>query len=165
GTSRLSFERYVMGFYFDQVLACANQRLSRMTDGNYELVRRADEKGSAKAGLGIDVLDHRTGASRPAGTLSGGESFEASLSLALGLSDYAQRVAGGVQIDSVFIDEGFGTLDPDTLEAVMDVLSGLASADCLVGVISHVAELEDRIPNQVRVTRESGGSVAEVVCG
>jgi exonuclease SbcC len=165
GSSRISFERYVMGFYFDQVLSCANLRLSRMEGGRFELVRRLEEKGAKNAGLGIDVLDHDTGRTRPASTLSGGETFMASLSLALGLSDYAQRRAGGVRMDSVFIDEGFGTLDPDTLEEVMDVLSGLASSDCLVGVISHVAELEDRIPNQVRVTKAERGSVAEVVCG
>ncbi|MCI1666215.1 MAG: SMC family ATPase [Atopobiaceae bacterium] len=164
-SNRISFERYVMAFYFEQVLLCANRRLAHMTNGRYELVRREEEGGRTRAGLGIDVLDHATGRARPASSLSGGETFEASLSLALGLSDYAQQRAGGIQIDSVFIDEGFGTLDPEALESVMDVLAGLAGESCLVGVISHVAELEGRIDDRIEVEAGPHGSVATQVVG
>ena len=97
-------------------------------------------------------------------TLSGGESFEASLSLALGLSDYVQRQTGGIALDTVFIDEGFGTLDPDTLDQVMNVLSELASSDCLVGIISHVEELRQQIPKRIEVTATNTGSSAQIVC-
>ncbi|MFZ2756796.1 MAG: SbcC/MukB-like Walker B domain-containing protein, partial [Atopobiaceae bacterium] len=158
GGSYVSFERYVMGFYFDQVLRCANLRLTHMTGGHFELLRRDDERGQARAGLGLDVLDHETGKRRPASTLSGGETFEASLSLALGLSDYAQQRAGGMHLDTVFIDEGFGSLDPEALERVIDVLAELASGDCLVGIISHVAELEARVDNRIEVVRTPEGS-------
>ncbi|MCH3942444.1 MAG: SMC family ATPase [Atopobiaceae bacterium] len=163
GGSYVSFERYVMGFYFDQVLRCANLRLTHMTSGHFELLRRDDERGQARAGLGLDVLDHETGKRRPASTLSGGETFEASLSLALGLSDYAQQRAGGMHLDTVFIDEGFGSLDPEALERVIDVLAELASGDCLVGIISHVAELEARVGNRIEVVRTPEGSRIEQV--
>lgn len=166
GTSgnHLSFERYVMGYYFEQVLLCANRRLTSMTNGHFVLVRRQSEKGNARAGLGLDVLDHITGGLRPAASLSGGETFEASLALALGLSDYAQQKAGGMRLDTVFIDEGFGSLDSESLEHVMDVLGELASGDCLVGIISHVEELESRVGNRIEVAAGPEGSHATVVC-
>lgn len=165
GVLRMSFERYVMGFYLDQVLLRANRRLTHMSSGRYELVRRAKSSGNARAGLNLDVLDHYSGLKRDVATLSGGESFEASLSLALGLSDYAQQQAGGLHLDTLFIDEGFGTLDQETLEHVMDVLAELANGDCLVGIISHVSELEHRIDRRIEVQGSPSGSTAYVVVG
>ncbi|MBR3224720.1 MAG: SMC family ATPase [Atopobiaceae bacterium] len=163
GTNRISFERYVLGFYFDQIVICANRRLSVMSDGHYQLVRNAEGEGRGKGGLSLDVVDYATGKRRPVSSLSGGESFEASLSLALGLSDYAQQRAGGMHLDTVFIDEGFGSLDPDSLEQVMRVLSDLASGDCLVAIISHVEELEKRMENRIEVKASAEGSSAVVV--
>lgn len=163
GTNRISFERYVLGFYFDQIVICANRRLSVMSAGHYQLVRNAEGENRGKGGLSLDVIDYATGRRRPVSSLSGGESFEASLSLALGLSDYAQQRAGGMHLDTVFIDEGFGSLDPESLEQVMRVLSDLASGDCLVAIISHVEELEKRIENRIEVRSSSKGSSAEVV--
>ncbi|MGI6755087.1 MAG: AAA family ATPase [Atopobiaceae bacterium] len=163
GTNHISFERYVLGFYFDQVIICANRRLSIMSDGHYELVRNTEGEMRGKGGLSLDVIDYATGKRRPVSSLSGGESFEASLSLALGLSDYAQQQAGGMHLDTVFIDEGFGSLDPDSLEQVMQVLADLASGDCLVGIISHVEELEKRISRRIEVEKSFEGSTARVV--
>lgn len=165
GTNRISFERYVLGFFFDQIVICANKRLSVMSSGHYQLVRNAEGESRGKGGLSLDVVDYATGKRRPVSSLSGGESFEASLSLALGLSDYAQQRAGGMHLDTVFIDEGFGSLDPDSLEQVMRVLSDLASGDCLVAIISHVEELEKRIENRIEVKSSSEGSNAVVVTG
>lgn len=165
GTNRISFERYVLGFYFDQIVICANKRLSVMSNGHYQLVRNADGESRGKGGLSLDVVDFATGKRRPVSSLSGGESFEASLSLALGLSDYAQQRAGGMHLDTVFIDEGFGSLDPDSLEQVMRVLSDLASGDCLVAIISHVEELEKRIENRIEVKAGPNGSTAKLVVG
>lgn len=158
GSERISFERYVMGQYFDEVLRRANVRLRHMSGGRFELLRRDRESGNSRGGLGLDVLDAYSGKRRDAATLSGGESFEASLSLALGLSDYAQQRAGGMHLDTLFIDEGFGTLDQDTLEHVMEVLSDLASGDCLVGIISHVEELAQRIDRRLEVKGSASGS-------
>lgn len=163
GTNRVSFERYVLGFYFDQVITCANKRLSVMSSGHYTLLRNAEGGGAGKQGLSLDVMDYATGKRRPVSSLSGGETFEASLSLALGLSDYAQQQAGGMHLDTVFIDEGFGTLDPESLELVMRVLSELASGDCLVGIISHVEELEKRIDRRIEVVGSPEGSTATLV--
>ncbi len=165
GTNHVSFERYVLGFFFDQIVICANKRLSVMSSGHYQLVRNAEGESRGKGGLSLDVVDYATGKRRPVSSLSGGESFEASLSLALGLSDYAQQRAGGMHLDTVFIDEGFGSLDPDSLEQVMRVLSDLASGDCLVAIISHVEELEKRIENRIEVKSSSEGSSAVVVTG
>ena len=109
------------------------------------------------------MIDYATGKRRPVSSLSGGETFEASLSLALGLSDYAQQQAGGMHLDTVFIDEGFGSLDPESLEQVMRVLSDLAAGDCLVGIISHVEELEKRIERRIEVASSPTGSCVEVV--
>lgn len=165
GGNRISFERYVLGFYFDQIVICANRRLSVMSAGHYQLVRNSEGESRGKGGLSLDVIDYSTGKRRPVSSLSGGESFEASLSLALGLSDYAQQRAGGMHLDTVFIDEGFGSLDPESLEQVMHVLSELASGDCLVAIISHVEELEKRIDNRIEVKSSPHGSSAEVVVG
>jgi exonuclease SbcC len=121
--------------------------------------------GGTDASLSLNVIDYATGKQRPVSSLSGGETFEASLALALGLSDYAQRRAGGMHLDTVFIDEGFGSLDPDSLEQVMRVLTDLASGDCLVGIISHVEELEKRIDRRIEVKGSPEGSYVSVVCG
>lgn len=163
GGNRISFERYVLGFYFDQIVICANKRLSVMSAGHYQLVRNAEGESRGKGGLSLDVVDYATGKRRPVSSLSGGETFEASLSLALGLSDYAQQRAGGMHLDTVFIDEGFGSLDPDSLEQVMRVLSDLASGDCLVAIISHVEELEKRIEQRIEVKASSEGSSVQVI--
>ena len=163
GTNRISFERYVLGFYFDQIIICANRRLSIMSGGHYQLVRNNEGEGRKKGGLSLDVIDYATGKRRPVTSLSGGETFEASLSLALGLSDYAQQRAGGMHLDTVFIDEGFGSLDPDSLEQVMHVLSDLASGDCLVAIISHVEELEKRIEQRIEVKASPDGSSVKVI--
>jgi exonuclease SbcC len=163
GTNHISFERYVLGFYFDQVIICANRRLTVMSDGHFELVRNTEGESRGKGGLSLDVIDYATGKRRPVSSLSGGETFEASLSLALGLSDYAQQQAGGMHLDTVFIDEGFGSLDPESLELVMQVLAELASGDCLVGIISHVEELEKRIDRRIEVSKTLEGSRAQVV--
>ncbi|MDO4797582.1 MAG: SMC family ATPase [Coriobacteriales bacterium] len=163
GTNRISFERYVLGFYFDQIVICANRRLAVMTNGHYQLARNTEGERRGKGGLSLDVVDYATGKRRPVSSLSGGESFEASLALALGLSDYAQQRAGGMHLDTVFIDEGFGSLDPESLEQVMRVLSDLASGDCLVAIISHVEELEKRIEQRVEVRASPEGSSATVV--
>ena len=165
GINRISFERYVLGFFFDQIVICANRRLSIMSSGHYQLVRNTEGERRGKGGLSLDVVDYATGKQRPVSSLSGGETFEASLSLALGLSDYAQQRAGGMHLDTVFIDEGFGSLDPDSLEQVMRVLSDLASGDCLVAIISHVEELEKRIEQRIEVKASAEGSSVEVIAG
>ncbi len=160
---RLTFERYVMGAVFGEVLEMANQRLNIMTGGKYELVHRTSGgRANALAGFQINVLDQTTGKERPSETLSGGESFLASLALALGLSDVVQNHEGGVQIDSLFIDEGFGTLDDDVLDKAMDVLKQLTEGNRLVGIISHVARLESSIPDQICVKASEKGSKVEI---
>ena len=164
-SSHISFEHYVLGFYFEQIVICANKRLTVMSGGHYRLVRDTEGVGGTNASLSLNVIDYATGKQRPVSSLSGGETFEASLALALGLSDYAQRRAGGMHLDTVFIDEGFGSLDPDSLEQVMRVLTDLASGDCLVGIISHVEELEKRIGQRIEVKAGAKGSTAEVVVG
>ena len=151
--------------YFDQVLIRANQRLRIMSGGQYELVRKkiaADAR--SQAGLDIDVKDYYNGTIRDSASLSGGESFMASLALALGLSDEIQASAGGVQIDSMFVDEVFGSLDEGTLQKAMNALSSLAQDNRMVGIISHVELLKETVERQIRVTRlPSGESTARLV--
>lgn len=153
GKAKVTFEAYVQMHYFDEILYCANLHLRDMTRGQYELMRRQSESSSDR-GLELNVLDHWNGTQREVATLSGGESFKASLSLALGLSDVVQNQAGGVQLDTMFVDEGFGSLDPDSLDMAMDLLSGLAGAHRQVGIISHVRELSDRIGKKILVTKQ-----------
>lgn len=158
GKERLMLETFVQTTYFDRIIACANIRLLRMTDGQYELTRRKiGGDGRALVGLELDVIDHHNGSVRSVRTLSGGESFKASLSLALGLSELIQRQAGGIRFDTMFVDEGFGSLDEESLRQAMDTLTSLSGADRLVGIISHVSELKERIEKQIIVTKTREG--------
>ena len=156
----MEFETYVLGAYFDEVLERANIQMGIMTKGRYELVRRTGKaSGKAKGGLDIDVHDVWSASSRPVSTLSGGESFEASLSLAMGLADIVQENIGGVHIDTMFIDEGFGSLDEDALQKAIDAQQQVAGSSKSIGIISHVSELTEKIDNQLIVTsRENEGS-------
>ena len=142
----------------------ANRRLDRMSGGRYELVLRVGaNRANARAGLDVDVLDYNTGQRRPSGSLSGGEAFFTSLSLALGLSDVVQNHAGGRQMDALFIDEGFGTLSEGYLDMALDVLNQLTEGNRLVGIISHVDKLDESIPQKLRVTSGEVGSRVDLV--
>ncbi len=165
GKEKVMLETYIQMTFFDRIIARANVRFMVMSGGQYELKRRkAAENNRSQSGLELDVVDHYNGTERSVKTLSGGESFKASLSLALGLSDEIQASAGGVKLDTMFVDEGFGSLDDESLDQAMQALSGLAEGNRLVGIISHVAELKDRIDRQIVVTKEkSGGSRARIV--
>ena len=160
GMKGISFERYVLGAILEEVLSAANLRLHDMSRGRYRLERSIEEGGRGARGLDIAVFDAYTGASRPANTLSGGETFLASLGLAMGLADIIQSYAGGIHLDTMFIDEGFGTLDPDTLDVAMETLVALQSEGRLVGIISHVPELQQQIGAHLVVTKTDEGSRA-----
>ena len=165
GKEKIMLETYIQTTYFDRIIARANTRFMVMSGGQYELKRRKEaENNRSQSGLDLDVIDHYNGTERSVKTLSGGESFKASLSLALGLSDEIQSSAGGVKLDTMFVDEGFGSLDEESLDQAMRALSALADGSRLVGIISHVAELKNRIDRQIVVTKEpSGGSRAVIV--
>ena len=162
--SRQTFEAYVQSLYFRRVLSYANTRLQTMSGGRYLMDIREESDGNSKVGLGIDVTDRLTGVTRSAGTLSGGESFKAALSLALGLSDAVQHMSGGVKIDTLFVDEGFGTLDAKSLDQAMDVLHQLSDGNILIGIISHVDALKNEIDRKVIVTnsdeKRKGSTIA-----
>ena len=157
---KMSFETYVLSSYFDEVLEAANTRLQKMTARRYYLLRREEVKGGGRKGLDLDVYDSHTAKTRPVNTLSGGESFKASLALALGLSDTVQQNSGGIQLDTMFIDEGFGTLDSESLDQAIDILMELQDHGRLIGVISHVHELKERIPAKLVVEMDNRGSHA-----
>ncbi|MCL1976704.1 MAG: SMC family ATPase [Candidatus Bathyarchaeota archaeon] len=158
-TGKLDFETYAQRAYFERVLCAANQRLKVMSQNRYSFLRKTDsDDGRKKSGLDIEVLDAYTGKTRSAGSLSGGESFMASLSLALGLSDVVQQNAGGVHLDAMFIDEGFGSLDAEALELAVRTLSDIAGGNRIIGIISHVTELSERIDKQVHVKKTTAGS-------
>lgn len=151
---KISFETYVQTSYFERILRRANIRLQKMTGGQYDLVRRVDELGKrSQVGLDIDVLDHHNGSRRSVNSLSGGEQFKASLALALGLADEIQSSAGGVRLDTMFVDEGFGSLDGESLNLAIATLQELTEGNRLVGIISHVEELKSKIDRQIVVEK------------
>ncbi|MBQ5966897.1 MAG: SMC family ATPase [Clostridiales bacterium] len=160
---KITLEQYIQAAGFDGIIAAANRRLLPMSDQQYELRRKTDSIGlQSNTFLDLEVLDHYTGKARPVGNLSGGESFKASLSLALGLSDTVSSNLGGVQMDALFVDEGFGTLDQKSIESTLDVLTRLTNANKLVGVISHRQELIAGIPQQIHVEKTPTGSTFKV---
>ncbi|MGB5823550.1 MAG: SMC family ATPase [Proteocatella sp.] len=163
-SSKMSFERYVLASYYEDIIDAANLRFNKMSSGRFELSRK-QEVGDARKGSGLDleVFDNYTGKSRDVKTLSGGESFKASLSMALGLADVVQSYAGGIQLDTMFIDEGFGTLDPESLDKAIECLIDLQNDGRLVGIISHVPELKERIGTKLEVSMTNNGSKAEFI--
>ena len=166
GNGKITLEQYIQAAGFDGIIAAANRRLLPMSDGQYELYRQEDSLGKkSNTFLDLEVLDNYTGHRRPVGNLSGGESFKASLSLALGLSDTVSTNLGGVQMDALFVDEGFGTLDRKSIDSAMDILINLSGANKLVGVISHREELIENIPQQIKVEKKKDGSHIEIELG
>lgn len=161
-TYRITFERFVLASFLDDILNEANSRLRKMTSGRYELIRKTDRsKGNVQSGLELLVFDQYTGQERHVKTLSGGESFKAALALALGLADVVQQYAGGVSLETMFIDEGFGTLDPESLDQAVEALIDIQSSGRLVGIISHVPELKERIDARLEVVAAQTGSRTE----
>ena len=166
GKGKITLEQYIQAAGFDGIIAAANRRLLPMSEGQYELYRQEDALGKKSNNfLDLEVLDNYTGHRRPVGNLSGGESFKASLSLALGLSDTVSSNLGGIQMDALFIDEGFGTLDRKSMDGAMDILVNLSGANKLVGIISHREELMENIPQQIKVKKEKDGSHIEIDTG
>ena len=167
GKAKIELETYIQMAYFDRILRRANLRLMTMSSGQYELKRQEQSKNQKeKAGLDLNVIDHYNGPERSVKTLSGGESFQASLSLALGLSDEIQACAGGIRLDSMFVDEGFDTLDETKLTQAMQTLMSLSKTSRLIGIISHVPGLAEKIDRKITVTKErTGGSKAEIQVG
>lgn len=165
GKEKIMLETYIQMNYFDRIIDRANTRLMIMTDGQYDLVRRKEAlNNKGQSGLDLNVIDHYNGSERSVKSLSGGESFKASLALALGLADEIQASAGGIKLDTMFIDEGFGSLDEESLAAAMKALTSLADGNRLVGIISHVGELKQKIDKQIIVKKDKvGGSVATIV--
>lgn len=164
GKQKIAFEYYVQATYFNQIIAEANRRFLYMTNGRFKLIRKEEPNNlRSQTGLELDVIDNYTGKSRSVKSLSGGESFKASLSMALGLSDMIQRFSGGIQIDTMFIDEGFGSLDSESLDQAIDVLNALTNGDRLVGIISHVGELRDRIDKKLVVKKDISGSDIKLI--
>jgi exonuclease SbcC len=157
-TLRMTLSSFVLAARLEEVAAAASERLLTMTSGRYSLVHTDARRGAGRSGLGLLACDGWTGVDRDTSTLSGGETFLASLALALGLADVVTAEAGGTRIEALFVDEGFGSLDEDTLEEVMTVLDGLREGGRMVGIVSHVAELRQRIPAQVRVRKGQAGS-------
>ncbi len=166
GNGKITLEQYIQAAGFDGIIAAANRRLLPMSDGQYELYRQEDSLGRRSNNfLDLEVLDNYTGHRRPVGNLSGGESFKASLSLALGLSDTVSSNLGGIQMDALFVDEGFGTLDRKSIDSAMEILVNLTGSNKLVGIISHREELMDNIPQQIKVRKTKDGSRITVECG
>lgn len=163
GNGKITLEQYVQAAGFDAIIRAANRRLLPMSEGQYELYRTKDSLGKkSNTFLDLEALDNYTGHRRPVGNLSGGESFKASLSLALGLSDTVSSNLGGVQMDALFIDEGFGTLDKKSIENAMDILLSLSGSNKLVGIISHREELKDNIPQKILIEKTREGSNIKV---
>ena len=158
---RMSFQRYVLATLLEEVLVATTLRLQVMSRGRYEIRRKLQASDQrAAAGLDLEVFDQYTGTTRAVSTLSGGESFLASLALALGLSDVVQAYAGGIRLDAIFVDEGFGTLDQESLDFAVRALQDLQQAGRMVGIISHVSELKEWIDARLEVTATQRGSVA-----
>lgn len=167
GKDKVTFETYVQAAYFSRITVNANRKLKAMTNGRYELIRSEESSSKvSKTGLDLDVIDHNNGTVRSVKTLSGGEAFQAALALALGLSDEIQARAGGIQLDTMFVDEGFGSLDEESLDLAIKTLLQLSRSGRTVGIISHVAELKERIPNQIIVDKDSmtGQSTTKIIC-
>lgn len=162
GTIKMTFEQYIQSAYFDMIIDEANKRFLKMTNYQYRLERKEEKKGNSKVGLDLNVFDYHTGKYRSVSTLSGGESFKAALSLALGLSDVVQNYSGGIKIEAMFVDEGFGSLDEESLEQAMNTLYGLTEGNRIVGIISHVAELRNRIDKKILIKRSLNGSSIEI---
>ena len=162
-TLRMTLSSFVLAARLEEVAEAASQRLLTMTAGRYSLAHTDARRGGGRSGLGLLACDTWTGQERDTSTLSGGETFLASLALALGLADVVTAEAAGVTIEALFVDEGFGSLDEDTLEEVMNVLDGLREGGRMVGIVSHVSELRQRIPAQVHVRKGRAGSTAELV--
>jgi len=163
GKRKISFEQYVQATYFDMVLHEANVRFNNMTDGRYRLLRKETADSlSTKFALDLDVYDEYNGSKRDVKSLSGGESFKASLSLALGLSDVIQNYSGGINIDAIFIDEGFGSLDAESRELAINTLNILSNGNKLIGIISHVSELKERIDKKIIVSKTKEGSIVSL---
>ena len=155
GQGKVMLETYVQASYFDRIVSRANIRFRILSNGQYELVRRMEASNNrSQTGLDLNVLDHASGKQREVKTLSGGESFLASLSLALGRADEVQSSAGGIQLDTMFVDEGFGSLDDESLKLAIETLLSLAGENRLVGIISHVDELEGKIDKKIRVEKD-----------
>lgn len=166
GNGRITLEQYIQAAGFDNIILAANRRLLPMSDGQYELYRQERSLGKqSNTFLDLEVQDNFTGCRRPVGNLSGGESFKASLSLALGLSDTVSSHLGGIQMEALFVDEGFGTLDQRSIENAMDILLNLSGAGKLVGIISHREELKESIPQQIKVEKSKTGSTITVDLG
>ncbi|MBO4779403.1 MAG: SMC family ATPase, partial [Selenomonadaceae bacterium] len=160
--SKISFQRYYLATMFTEVIAEANNRLEKMSGGRYRFKRKEDVTDRRySGGLDLEIVDDYTGTARPVETLSGGESFLASLSLALGLAAVVQNNSGGIKLDTIFIDEGFGTLDSETLDFALKTLLDLQSDGRLVGIISHVEELKKQMPVRLEVTKGKTGSSAK----
>jgi exonuclease SbcC len=159
----ISLQRWVLSAHLAEICRYANQRLELMTSGRYQL-RLSDGggRGGRQAGLGLRVLDAYTGEEREVSSLSGGETFQASLALALGVADTVQAHAGGVRLEALFIDEGFGSLDPDNLQLALDELDRLREGGRMIGVISHVAALRERIRAGIQVSGGERGSTARL---
>ncbi len=162
GKNKTSFETYVQMAGFDGIVRAANRRLLPMSGGQYQLYRHEDAQAKGNIALNLDILDHYTGKKRPVSSLSGGESFMASLSLALGLSDLVTANAGGIRIDTLFIDEGFGTLDESTLQDAIAMLQELSNSNKLIGIISHREELKQEIPKKIQIHKTNRGSSLEI---
>ena len=164
GSQRITFERFVQAEILESVLVSANHRLHTMSSGRYQLRRASSAQDKRRtAGLDLDVMDAHTGAARPVSTLSGGEGFEAALALALGLADVIQAQYGGIQLDTIFVDEGFGSLGEQDLDAVINALQSLQAGGRLVGLISHVPEVKARIPARLEVQKGRDGSTTRFV--
>ncbi len=162
GKNKTSFETYVQMSGFDGIIRAANRRLLPMSGGQYQLFRHEDVQAKGNIALNLDILDHYTGKKRPVNSLSGGESFMASLSLALGLSDLVTANAGGIRIDTLFIDEGFGTLDEKSLQDAIAMLQELSNSNKLIGIISHREELKQEISKKIQINKTNRGSSLEI---